>query len=1697
MNTTQQLTIKQNAVYLLRRLRPKFELPQDVNVYNQELAAMEKQLLNECSNFKPQSFMLDIMKEISIKWNEILETIGLNDDGITKSFDAAMFLYAQLVRARDLTDISLALAVYINTINTKSVTSIFRDAIASTFEACFAVSDTEMRPQSLEEFIDGFQEKLDFTASICDIPILKKMHKFLMYALSHSILDRVGLTFDFIGYTDLEAKAIAKAHANKWGMWHSLLDAMCTICKQIIVCVKTKSLSPLLTSSSAADTWLTQVYKLKRQERFISNPEPHGFNIFTFRSELDEAIEVGKSLTRFCGNATKFEKEKLKSLLSDLELIKANDITRKSSQRDRDSPFSILLAGGSSVGKSHLTNIMFQYFADLHDLPSGSEYKYTRNFTEEFWNGFTSSQWFIILDDIAALSPSLGVLDPSLAEVINVVNNVAFVPNQADLADKGKTPCLAKLVIATTNTPELNAFAYFSCPLAIRRRLPWVVNVVPKPEYARNKVMLDSSKCENDPGFFDDYWEITVSRVIPDGEDVKKQRGTLETHHVFSNINSFLSWFGRTSVTHFEQQAALAAAEKDMKSIKICKKCFYSTVLCVCATNICDTCKFTLSVCDCLKPQSGNISDYQTYLEMFGENLPTFWGHIYLFIANCVMVLPRMLMADQLNFPVNAYIFISTYSNYMFQGCYFSAYNWFAIWILYIIDWFYSCSVGIQFRITRFFLRGISHLVDQQIRIAREAIDKKLEPLKRYAKVFAVGVAVVGLGTLARNYYKKSQEKEDEVSKVEVDCSSVVSGCKTFAETKYDFWYHNSPRMAPAYGVSQSMIDEFWDSNSPSEVPAQEVLDSLPPIIEPVYPIMNPQARIEDECEVEESQPIATIGVTPVATIPEGENVWYKNTYDVSTFDVSTNTLSWKTFPIERVREILFRSVWRIRLKKPNMWTTTGMFAVSDTLYVLNRHALPTEDQFLTEIIRETDATGVTRNITTLINKTQIYMLPESDLAILNIRSLPPNKDLSGLLVKESFTGLYVGEYLKLSVDRVQTIIPVRHIQPSSATFSQHSTKVWKGVSQDLTVEGDCGSILYVPSPMGPVILGLHALGNLCHDVVATPLTSEMLDGARKHFKTWNLQCCSPDLTGEYASNFKVGPLNKKSPIRYITGGHAEVFGSLLGHRSNTRSRVQRTPLALAAENHGYSQKFFPPTMHGWLPWHNALNDMTKTSMTFRTDILDECVRGFTADILSRLTPEQLAGVKVYDAFTAVNGAAGVKFVDKMNRNTSMGFPWGKSKKHFLHSVPPRGDLQDPVDFDENFYARVQNIVDEYSKGNAVPPIFTAHLKDEPTKKKKVDSGATRVFGGAPADWSVVVRMYLLSVIKLMQENRFIFETAPGTNAQSKDWSNIYEFLVHHGIEKIIAGDFGKYDRTMPAIFILAAYDIIINVCKAANFTERELKILRCIAVVTAFPTYNFNGDWFRFFGSNPSGHPLTVLINGLANSLFMRYCYIILNPKHEVNTFKSYVHLMTYGDDNVMGVSSECPWFNHTAISTVLGAHGVIYTMADKEAKSVPYISINDVSFLKRGWLWCEELKAHLCPLDEESIEKSIMTCVQSKSVSQEYQAIQIVGTACMEYFFHGRSVFEDRVSRLKAIVHESNLDEYIEDSTFPTWEHLSTRFLETSHGEPWYDQCRLAVDKTELQNSQNKNSGMRECLKEIADLSGLVIREMSKTNC
>jgi len=1416
-------------------------------------------------------------------------------------------------------------------------------------------------PQSSESPFLPLRQLLDNFEEIRNSPIFAKTHKFLCYIVCSSCLETVGIEFSDSIFEKLHINAVERKRYGKPGIdfLHCMLDTVTYYLETGYQCFVRKSFDPLYHSGSKYSDWFDRAYDIDRESKLLTNCIPHGFTKHEFLGKLRDTLEEGEAIAKHAKSIGMLEANAIKAMLSNLKYIRDREITRKSAASSRPAPFGILIFGGSSVGKSYFTNLLFAHFAKLFSKPLGDEYIYTRYGKDKHWNGFTSQCWGIKLDDVGFLHPNItgSTGDPTLMELIAIINLVALVPPQADLADKGKTPVTAELVVVTTNTLHMNAVYQFSCPYAAQRRTPFVVDLKPKRQYATEDGMsIDPLKLPP-PNTYDypDFWEIEVLKVVPATQERERAVGKYIIIQKYDSIYLFLDWYTTITRTFRKSQAQAVQASETLKAVPVCA---------VCGKVQRD---FEYG-CKCLVEQSQNTvpgleeyirSDWVffTLMSIFPKKKPPLWIRYRDYIE------------------IFLFLYVNTtmlWGLFQLLLCYTYFFGFTSFWFLFPFLLYFG-RFGVDFRVGQ---------KNMWRRIISTAECNELVRRKVRHNIQQFG-----------NHIDQVVLRGNRLKDIRV---ALVSASFVGAMAVMFYRYLKKPQLR-----GQSLEDA---GHAP--VPSEE---------------------------------------------KEAYNPWYNDEFILTPMHLSRTSKSWKGMNPTNVDEIIQNNCVHLEVicykdKDPVRRRKTKAFCVKNHLYVANAHAFEGYDKYSLDVVM-TSKVGVNSNLHNIkLSREDLFVVPDSDVVLFRLRQLPPKKDLSSLLLpnhtKGTFKGYYLSKHSNGSVSR-RLIDNLRYTQyPVGAiTLDGWMGTVAAGGNTDY---GDCGAILLTNTAFGPAILGIHALGK-DRTVFVQRLSSEMVELVGLLGGT--VSAGSPNLEAIGVSK-PLSNLHRKSCFRYIEEGHAHLLGSFVNFRGKMKSRVRKTLMHDLMIQKGYEVKNGAPKMTGFEPWRHGALDLTHPIVGVSDAIAQKCARAFLDDILEKLPEGEIKLIEVYDQFTAINGAAGVRFVDKMKRNTSAGFPWKKSKAHFLIPTDPVGDLLDPVDFTPEIKARAEQVYECYVNSERYCPVFCGNLKDQAIPQKKVETGATRIFCGAPVEWSLLVRQYLLAFIRVVQRNIYVFEAAPGVIAQSLQWEEMRDYLIQFGPHKMVAGDYKAYDKKMSPVFILAAFDIIEALCRKAGYSDLDCKIIRGIAEDTAYPYVDFNGDLVEFYGSNPSGHPLTVIINSLVNSLYMRYAYYTLNPTKDLYTFKDNVKLMTYGDDNIMGVSDQTPWFNHTTISQNLGELGIVYTMADKEADSIPYIHIDDCTFLKRHWRWDADIGAYVAPLLADSIEQSMLLCVESQAVPFEVQCVDIISAAGRAYFDHGRIIFESKQRELKEIVTLLELENYVLDSTFPSWDSLVESFWLASKG-------------------------------------------------
>lgn len=624
----------------------------------------------------------------------------------------------------------------------------------------------------------------------------------------------------------------------------------------------------------------------------------------------------------------------------------------------------------------------------------------------------------------------------------------------------------------------------------------------------------------------------------------------------------------------------------------------------------------------------------------------------------------------------------------------------------------------------------------------------------------------------------------------------------------------------------------------------------------------------------------------------------------------------------------------------------------------------------------------------------------------------------------------------------------VGKVNASSSMVSEmkesHGLEYWGGkyVCCMPTSLGLCGAVMISDRVAGPMIVGFHSGGatgttNARFCAVFRNDIDDTITAMRSPLVPQSVMHQSADFVSALdfkGTNFEYTTkqgLFATSP--YIAGEY-----DILGHNTSPartfRSSVCITKWSEHLEHLGYAREHEAPTIiNTYVPWNVWMTNVSTPShieapylKLGRDDYIEHVKKGIEA------RPDwNFEQLKPLAHEVVLAGLDGVTGIDAINRKTSMGIPYCRPKSEYIKptNVPYPG-ITYPVDISTAMKREIEVMEMKLKAGERVYVAHRCNLKDEAVKIGKLK---VRVFMGSPFAYLYLMRKYFLPFSAFMQCHPLLFETAVGIRCYSKEWTTLYNFLTKYSDANMVAGDYKAYDQKMEIALTKAAFEVLLVLCEMAGYTDEQMAVCRGLMTETIAGCYDVKGEWIGLTSANPSGHALTVIINSLANSIQVRAGYYKLKPAGWSLKFADVVALVTYGDDNIMGVSDSAPWFNHTELAAVLKLWGITYTMADKEAESVPYLPMDQCSFLKRTWRWCDQREMYLAPLEESSIMKTLHTYVASTAIDVNSQHAELLLSANREYFMYGYKLYAEKRAVLYHLAEKFDMLHYFPKMVLP----------------------------------------------------------------
>lgn len=569
-------------------------------------------------------------------------------------------------------------------------------------------------------------------------------------------------------------------------------------------------------------------------------------------------------------------------------------------------------------------------------------------------------------------------------------------------------------------------------------------------------------------------------------------------------------------------------------------------------------------------------------------------------------------------------------------------------------------------------------------------------------------------------------------------------------------------------------------------------------------------------------------------------------------------------------------------------------------------------------------------------------------------------------------TGLTLRQYFSDTIKAHDSVISF-----DTGSFVVHCRQYFAYGIQ--TVGGDCGGALVAyDKNFNNKIIGIHAGGEegTKYTGFGVPVSQEVLTMLEKQI---HCKPCSKIYPAEIAE-FEVptqpilnaeNDYNWKINLPFV--GNFMYLGKLVvGAFGSAVSQINRSPVhgiiceptmkpAHLAPFRDSNDKFIDPMA-------KARIKASPAPFMMDEELLNASVLSFTQKINVDVNPMDRR-VLTYEE--AILGIDGQEVYASINRSTSPGYGWvkrGKGKTEWL------GEFE----FDttnEELRSEYSALV-ELCKTNRPTVIWSDTLKDEKRPIGKVDAGKTRLFSVGEMAYTIAFRQYFLGFIAHMMRHKIDFESCVGINAYSRDWTKLAYAVTQVG-DKVIAGDFGNYDGTLNAELLWRVLDVVESFYKG---TEEEKAVRRSLwsEIVNSI---HLNGqNLYSWTHSQPSGCPMTTILNCCYHSISARYVYLVCAQKYmpsmlSLSNFDKYVRHFNYGDDDLWNLSDVIiGWFNQLTITEAYATFGMEYTDEAKTGNIVAYRKLDEVNFLKRVFRWDDEQMRYRAPLALDVIREMAM---------------------------------------------------------------------------------------------------------------------------
>lgn len=1579
----------------------------------------------ESKSLRPHSDDIETVKE-AFDFEKFRKTLGalsestrtFIDDKVLKSIEELSLLVVNLYQC---TTVVHALSTVLAFVSSKCEGSVLA-AITKYITELF-MSDLDPHAGDEVDWLALFRSGLTNWTLFSRHVAFKKISYLCSCLITLGLCEQTKMTWSVKGIK-IFAPAILEKHVTAFDLIDAAVQTFMFFVEAGNACFRTGSFTPLLFSDEHAREFESKYLKCQECIQYLKTG-----NLMEHASLTEEGLDLllsetlhsATQLRDACTNP--FDKSMFTPRIAKLVMMQAELRQRNLNGNLRMAPFAALFYGASGVGKSSLASMSMVALLMSNGFEASDSFILTMNEIDKYMSNYKSHVTGVFIDDINNTKAEF-VERTTASRIIELINNMSMYAVKADVDEKGKVAVKPRIVVGTTNDKSLGANQQSNEPVSIARRFNLTVTVSVRPEFQADSMgeMLDSDKVaaryfnpetgESVVPPIADLWLLRVEKVVPIqpisigakasiGYEVCQHNGKMLDN---CSIFEFLAYAIELSRKHFTNQQELVERSKDLQGkLSLCPKCKIITDVCACG----------------FEPHSGYMVGLVAG-HVARKTITSCWSEFAKNWTQEMTFYDKWIARKLVNVSRELHD------------------SWFLRWTNWIPNsWLVSAwgrkavlAASRRELVSDIKRRSSLGLLGMATCGLVGKVSKK--PLLGLCGAAVIGsYTVVQMRTAKEELFREIVERNESVPVIFSDIRERAMKVILAALGSFAVLY----TLGQIYqGLMASRDPEKCEEPLNRDIngvmfktgfPFTE--DPFPNVRYPKYPwsvlpeqvAAEPHGNLAPCCEKEIQQKDAEVNPWVGQTMPNELPHVHKQ----------------RTIAAEDLRNLAFKNLCFMRVEEDGKSRSCDAFFVCSNVAIIPFHMWYPDHTLGAPPIASMRVEFTHSQSTKALNGHKF-----SAFLGLEHSSHIPGTDLCLVWVPNGGEWADLREYLPVGAYRSGPALSI-YRTPTGGRYSDtaivdtlrlvgHSGAEFPGsyvTYSKPTFVGMCMAPM-ISQSKNMCIIGFHLGGKAGTTTGCIGTVTQSQVRAAFLMLTQHPEVIATHSTGEMElEEYEVPVLSttaihKNCPLNYLDAHcNVKAFGSTAVRSTPVSSVVPTTISPIVEKYCGVPRKHDRPNFYPrWRPWFESLSHSGFPSIGVPPDLLTRAVQDYLVAIVPILkTPGALKYARRLSKMETLCGIDGVRFIDAIPLSTSAGFPFAGAKRQFVEVLPPTEQHQCPLILDERFWIRAQQCIERYLRGERCYPIFKACLKDEPTK---IGKDKVRVFQAAPLHFGLLIRMYYLPIVRMLSLHPLRSECAVGINCQGPEWKQLVDHVTYFGRDRILAGDYGKYDLRMPAQLILAAFGVLVRIAElTGRYSSDDLLVMRGIAFDVAYAMTAYDGTLLQFIGSNPSGQNLTVYINSIVNSLLFRAAYFsLVDGPHD---FQSNCHLITYGDDAMSSVHERCPQFNHLSVAKFMAEHDMEFTMPDKLSTPTEYMSFDKVDFLKRRDVFHPMLNISFGALDEESIFKSLHCVLRSKAISMQEQCSANMEGALREWFFHGEEVYEKRRLQIEEVAREAQI--------------------------------------------------------------------------